>query len=295
MCLSSKVPEHFFRTVEATIKEFHTAIQSGKDSEKNWKQKIYPVINQLDQPIPHFFIDKYNDEKKVVDDYNLVKNTWWPLQSPAKFDPVSFDPAPASGMFVFNQSPDAEMKDQGTAERELAISADNSNRQTDRFDTLAPSQESVQNQNQNLESQAHKFMTSIVRNENISSGWEETSTSNNNISTTKFSYTPRPKKTPTTCGGEKLFPPNERSRSHVWEFGGFKKGDNGDLDKTRLFCGLCSHIFSFRCKTSNFWKHLRTCHSIHLTYRKSSIVEGQAKRARQSAVCPPNFYTEVFD
>ena len=60
MCLSSKVPEHFFRTVEATIKEFHTAIQSGKDSEKDWKKKIYPVINQLDQPIPNIFIDKYN-------------------------------------------------------------------------------------------------------------------------------------------------------------------------------------------------------------------------------------------
>ena len=232
-------------------------------------------------------------------DYSLVKTTWRPLHNSAKFDPVSFNPAPSPRMLVFNQSQDAEMKDQGTAERELAISvdhdrgSDNSNRQTDRFDTPSPSQESVQHL-QNLESQAHKFMTSIVRNENTSSGWEETSTSNNNINIKNVSYNPRPKKTPTTCDGEELFPPNARSRSQVWEFGGFKKGDNGDLDRTRLYCGLCIDIFGFRHK-SNFWKHLRTCHSIHLTSRKSRIVESQAKRARQSAICPQNFYTEVFD
>ncbi|XP_072162741.1 prospero homeobox protein 1-like [Diadema setosum] len=49
------VPESFLHVSTTTLREFFTAIKSGKDTEPSWKKTIYKVISKLDEPLPPFF------------------------------------------------------------------------------------------------------------------------------------------------------------------------------------------------------------------------------------------------
>ncbi|XP_041467973.1 prospero homeobox protein 1-like isoform X1 [Lytechinus variegatus] len=49
------VPEGFLHVSTTTLREFFTAIKSGKDTEPSWKKTIYKVISKLDEPLPPFF------------------------------------------------------------------------------------------------------------------------------------------------------------------------------------------------------------------------------------------------
>ena len=43
------------KVIEATLREFHTSIRLGKDSEPSWKKQIYKIIARFDEPIPDYF------------------------------------------------------------------------------------------------------------------------------------------------------------------------------------------------------------------------------------------------
>jgi hypothetical protein len=49
------VPDHFVKTIEATLREFHTSIRLGKDAEPSWKKQIYKIIARFDELIPEYF------------------------------------------------------------------------------------------------------------------------------------------------------------------------------------------------------------------------------------------------
>ena len=50
-----QVPDHFLPVVVVTLREFFSAIQSGKDAESSWKKQIYKIIARYDEPIPEHF------------------------------------------------------------------------------------------------------------------------------------------------------------------------------------------------------------------------------------------------
>lgn len=50
-----EVPENFRLTVQATLREFFTAVMANKDAEPSWKKPIYKVIARLDDAIPEYF------------------------------------------------------------------------------------------------------------------------------------------------------------------------------------------------------------------------------------------------
>ena len=64
--------------------------------------------------------------------------------------------------------------------------------------------------------------------------------------------------------GEELFPPDHRfhhgRQSRVWQYGGFKKDEDGKLDKSRTFCGLCGKDFRYFRSPDRLLRHLRNTH-----------------------------------
>ncbi|XP_051557578.1 prospero homeobox protein 1-like [Myxocyprinus asiaticus] len=50
-----QVPERFVEVSEVALREFFTAIQSGRDTDPCWKKAIYKIICKLDSPVPDSF------------------------------------------------------------------------------------------------------------------------------------------------------------------------------------------------------------------------------------------------
>ncbi|XP_041099317.1 prospero homeobox protein 1-like isoform X2 [Polyodon spathula] len=50
-----EVPERFLEVSQITLREFFTAIHSGKDTDPSWKKAIYKVICKLDSEVPELF------------------------------------------------------------------------------------------------------------------------------------------------------------------------------------------------------------------------------------------------
>lgn len=50
-----QVPERFIEVSEVALREFYTAIWTGKDSDPCWKKGIYKIICKLDSPVPDTF------------------------------------------------------------------------------------------------------------------------------------------------------------------------------------------------------------------------------------------------
>ncbi|XP_077408251.1 prospero homeobox protein 2-like [Vanacampus margaritifer] len=50
-----QVPDCFLRVAEITLREFYTAISSGKDRDPSWKKAIYKVICKMDADVPAQF------------------------------------------------------------------------------------------------------------------------------------------------------------------------------------------------------------------------------------------------
>ncbi|XP_067256535.1 prospero homeobox 3 [Chanodichthys erythropterus] len=50
-----QVPERFVEVSEVALREFFTAIQSGRDADPCWKKAIYKIICKLDSPVPDSF------------------------------------------------------------------------------------------------------------------------------------------------------------------------------------------------------------------------------------------------
>ncbi|KAL0970700.1 hypothetical protein UPYG_G00245900 [Umbra pygmaea] len=50
-----QVPERFVEVAELALREFYTAIQTGRDTDPCWKKSIYKIICKLDSPVPDSF------------------------------------------------------------------------------------------------------------------------------------------------------------------------------------------------------------------------------------------------
>ncbi|KAL7880284.1 hypothetical protein SRHO_G00025380 [Serrasalmus rhombeus] len=50
-----QVPDRFVEVSELALREFFTAIQSGRDADPCWKKSIYKIICKLDSPVPDSF------------------------------------------------------------------------------------------------------------------------------------------------------------------------------------------------------------------------------------------------
>ncbi|XP_028973829.2 prospero homeobox 3 [Esox lucius] len=50
-----QVPERFMEVADLALREFYTAIQTGRDSDPCWKKSIYKIICKLDSPVPDSF------------------------------------------------------------------------------------------------------------------------------------------------------------------------------------------------------------------------------------------------
>ncbi|XP_042185399.1 LOW QUALITY PROTEIN: prospero homeobox 3 [Oncorhynchus tshawytscha] len=50
-----QVPDRFVEIAELALREFFTAIQTGRDSDPCWKKSIYKMICKLDSPVPDSF------------------------------------------------------------------------------------------------------------------------------------------------------------------------------------------------------------------------------------------------
>uniref|UniRef100_A0A673WGC4 Prospero homeobox 3 n=1 Tax=Salmo trutta TaxID=8032 RepID=A0A673WGC4_SALTR len=50
-----QVPDRFVEIAELALREFYTAIQTGRDSDPCWKKYIYKIICKLDSPVPDSF------------------------------------------------------------------------------------------------------------------------------------------------------------------------------------------------------------------------------------------------
>ncbi|XP_036814211.1 prospero homeobox protein 1-like [Oncorhynchus mykiss] len=50
-----QVPDRFVEIAELALREFYTAIQTGRDSDPCWKKSIYKIICKLDSPVPDSF------------------------------------------------------------------------------------------------------------------------------------------------------------------------------------------------------------------------------------------------
>uniref|UniRef100_A0A8C1TWF2 Prospero homeobox 3 n=1 Tax=Cyprinus carpio TaxID=7962 RepID=A0A8C1TWF2_CYPCA len=50
-----QVPERFVEVSEVALREFFSAIQSGRDTDPCWKKAIYKIICKLDSPVPDSF------------------------------------------------------------------------------------------------------------------------------------------------------------------------------------------------------------------------------------------------
>ena len=66
-----------------------------------------------------------------------------------------------------------------------------------------------------------------------------------------------------TWMGVKLFPPRrtQQNPSKAWQFGGFRKGVDGQLVKDKTVCGICGKEQIFRKTPSNLYQHLQNNHS----------------------------------
>lgn len=50
-----QVPERFIEVSEVALREFYSAIWTGRDSDPCWKKGIYKIICKLDSPVPDTF------------------------------------------------------------------------------------------------------------------------------------------------------------------------------------------------------------------------------------------------
>lgn len=50
-----QVPERFVEVSEVALREFYSAIWTGRDSDPCWKKGIYKIICKLDSPVPDAF------------------------------------------------------------------------------------------------------------------------------------------------------------------------------------------------------------------------------------------------
>ncbi|MBN3309436.1 PROX1 protein, partial [Amia calva] len=50
-----QIPARFLEVAEVTLREFFTAVQSGRDTDPSWKKSIYKVICKLDSEVPELF------------------------------------------------------------------------------------------------------------------------------------------------------------------------------------------------------------------------------------------------
>ncbi|XP_071190225.1 prospero homeobox protein 1-like isoform X2 [Salvelinus alpinus] len=50
-----QIPDRFVEIAELALREFYTAIQTGRDSDPCWKKSIYKIICKLDSPVPDSF------------------------------------------------------------------------------------------------------------------------------------------------------------------------------------------------------------------------------------------------
>lgn len=54
-CFCLQVPERFIEVSEVALREFYSAIWTGRDSDPCWKKGIYKIICKLDSPLPDAF------------------------------------------------------------------------------------------------------------------------------------------------------------------------------------------------------------------------------------------------
>ncbi|XP_055794964.1 prospero homeobox protein 1-like isoform X2 [Salvelinus fontinalis] len=50
-----QIPDRFVEIAELALREFYTAIQTGRDSDPCWKKSIYKIVCKLDSPVPDSF------------------------------------------------------------------------------------------------------------------------------------------------------------------------------------------------------------------------------------------------
>lgn len=50
-----QVPERFIEVSDVALREFYSAIWTGRDSDPCWKKGIYKIICKLDSPVPDAF------------------------------------------------------------------------------------------------------------------------------------------------------------------------------------------------------------------------------------------------
>ncbi|EMP30707.1 Prospero homeobox protein 2 [Chelonia mydas] len=50
-----EVPDRFLEVASRTLREFFSAVRTGKDSDPSWKKPIYKIISKLDSDIPDVF------------------------------------------------------------------------------------------------------------------------------------------------------------------------------------------------------------------------------------------------
>lgn len=55
LCVCVQVPERFIEVSEVALREFYSAIWTGRDSDPCWKKGIYKIICKLDSPVPDAF------------------------------------------------------------------------------------------------------------------------------------------------------------------------------------------------------------------------------------------------
>ena len=60
--------------------------------------------------------------------------------------------------------------------------------------------------------------------------------------------------------GVKLFPPGGKASSEAWLHGGFKKNEEGQIMKDRMFCKYCNMSFKYLSSPSNLMNHVKEKH-----------------------------------
>ena len=85
--------------------------------------------------------------------------------------------------------------------------------------------------------------------------------------------------------GTELFPPQKGS-SKVWEHGGFRKNERGQLEADKTVCSHCGLEQSYKGSPSNFDQHLKNAHKIYCQDDKSSASQSKMTQFVSQKVNP---------
>ena len=85
--------------------------------------------------------------------------------------------------------------------------------------------------------------------------------------------------------GTELFPPQKGS-SKVWDHGGFRKNERGQLEADKTVCSHCGLEQSYKGSPSNFDQHLKNAHKIYCQDDKSSASQSKMTQFVSQKVNP---------